>query len=178
MVFNSNKNDSIMRTCVIIFSVIAFIVSIVCFCNNYILSGFIILVSFLLIDICCFFMMFQQRRLDDMHLIKSRGSMLKHFKCDLAIGDDEYKNGHLICYENGFLYEHNNYECIDFVRYSDVVLISFVDDKIVLENMFSHDNIILKSNKSLRISVIISYLLKYNVLDKSTFNVDLEKEGI
>lgn len=110
--------------------------------------------------------------------MKERGNLLNRYKCDLTMNDIDYENGYLVCYENGFSYEHDDVD-IGFVKYYESILKSVENGIISMQLSTSKTDIYFKSNKMLRIKVIISHLLNHNVnLDHMTFNVNkLVKEG-
>lgn len=173
-----SKKKNILTSIIIVLSIVAFLISILCFIKGFWISGFAILISFMIIDICLIIMKLQQNRLKDMQSMKERGNLLNRYKCDLTMNDIDYENGYLVCYENGFSYEHDDVD-IGFVKYYESILKSVENGIISMQLSTSKTDIYFKSNKMLRIKVIISHLLNHNVnLDHMTFNVNkLVKEG-
>ena len=170
-----SKKNIIGDIVIVLALIFAVSVCVICFKYQLLTTGIIIAVSFLVMLSCLSLLKIQQVKVEIEKEMMQRGPKLKQFKCNCESyhddnSVDEYHNGELVFYENGFTYEYSNKEEVEYIDYADITDVEVSASAITMQIASSSDiiNLVLTSDNVLRIRTISKCLYEQAVnLDTS-----------
>ena len=166
-----SKKNTIENIIVAFIVLLAISIGIVCFNYNLIAVGFIIIISFVIMLLCFVLMRLQQGKLMDEKVLSIRGHLLRRFRCNCECNCrrnvfERYSDGYIVFYENGMTYEYDNVESVDYIDYESITYAEFENNRLSLYIKPSGEilNLVILSDGTLRLKMIMNYLLKHNVV--------------
>lgn len=166
----SFKKNIVENIFIILMVLLASSIGIICFNNNLILTGFTIIISFMIMILCIVLLKLQRGKLNDAQNFIMRGSLLKKFKCDCTCCfrnniSESYLDGYIVFYNNGLTYEYQNKEFIDYISYDSILRIELdnMQLSIWLNPSYEIINLSILSNSILRTKMIMNYLSNQGV---------------